>query len=129
MKTQRDWDSDEECTEEACWKLLNLDDELIEEDLMPEFEIFVRGTIDHDDLNEERKKCLNVRFVNNWNLEIEFVVEKKKKKESETKLVDVVGVTIANFLGDHEKIKILEIPKTLKEELIVWLRDLKWRTI
>ena len=127
MRTQRDWDSDEECTEEACWKLLDLDDELIEEELMPEFEIFVCGSIDYDDLNEERKKYFNVRFVNNWNLEIEFVVE--KKRDNETKLVDVAGETIANLLGDHEKIKVLEIPKTLKEEVFEWLRDLKWRTI
>ena len=129
LQTQRSWDSDEECTEEKCWKLLDLDDELIEEDLMPEFQISLKERErDYDDLNEDRKKWVIIRFVNKWNLEIKFVVE-KKKKHKETKLLDIAGETVAKLSGDQEKIKDLEIPKTLKKEVIEWLRDLKWRTI
>ena len=126
LYTQRTWNTLDECTEEKCWKMLELDDRMLEE-LIPEFEVSFKER-DYDDIRNERKKWVVVRFVSKWNLEIKFVME-KKKKTTETKLVDIASEAVAKMVESKEKVRQLEIPTSLMDEVTNSLRDLNWRTI
>jgi len=127
-----------EISEEGCWELVKKsyndtfqskseDKELVQEnspfdELIPHFDVSV---VEGEGLGGEngRKKMIKLKFAKKWNLEVNFVVEKKK---SECSLVDVASKAVAKMLNDEEDIEDLEIPITLRKPLRSKVADWRW---
>lgn len=111
------WPSQIEFSEERCWELFSKDK--VFEEIIPEFEVFITK---NERLDEN--KIIKIRFVNKWNLEVRFNVEKILAKKS---LVNVSADAIADMLKNVEQVKDLEIPRTLCQVVVNQIKDLRWR--
>merc|ERR1712112_789570 len=90
--------------------------------MVPEFGVWFEE-LDSRTEEGERRKSLTFFFKAQWDLEVGFIVEKKRVNDS---LVDLAAEAVAKHLEDVEDVTKLEIPKTLFEPMFVKFKDAEW---
>jgi len=90
--------------------------------LVPVFKIDIEEIVDGSRISE-RKKELSLFFHAKWDLEIKFVIEKKRNNKN---LVDLAAeMLVQNILSEDEIVE-LPIPETLFNVVRIKLCDIEW---
>jgi len=71
----------------------------------------------------ERKKNLTICISGEWDLEVKFVVEKKRVNRN---LVELAAETLVRSIYSEDEVKNLEIPRELLETVMCKFRDAEW---
>jgi len=90
--------------------------------LVPAFRISIEEIVDGSKAME-RKKELSLFFNAKWDLEIKFVIEKKRKNKN---LVDLAAEMLVQNIHSEDEIVELPIPETLFNLVRIKLCDIEW---